>query len=237
MWARTVIPRADPRPGSTWRGGAHRHQTAARRPRPSRRARRPRPSRPLRLAPHERQRDRPERGGDDAAAEASDDALAEPQLVAGLGRRRQAQPAQMAVGLAPPVQPRDGLLADVQPLVKLTARSLRPASCGIVVSSMSSPKRGRPDSTRRISTAGSETAPRRARQRRGQPLGVGRVADQVDATSVRTASASMPSILTGALACSSRVVERRPRQTPRRAAGPISDSSPRSTVRLCSSTS
>ena len=69
-----------------------------------------------RLAAHDREADRPERGGDDGRAEAADHALAEPQLVAGRGGLGQPQAAQVAVGLAAVEEARDRLLADVATL-------------------------------------------------------------------------------------------------------------------------
>ena len=86
---------------------------------------------------HERQPDRAVRGERGAARRPTSRS---PRAAASRAdRRAQPQPAQVAVGLAAVVQPRDGLLADIAALREETARSLRPASCGIVLSSTSTP--------------------------------------------------------------------------------------------------
>src|SRR6476646_6014642 len=69
------------------------------------------------LAAHERQRDRPEPRRRRDTAEPPDDPALECELLPGSGGvRAQPQSAESAVGLAPVVQARDGLLADVAAL-------------------------------------------------------------------------------------------------------------------------
>ena len=93
----------------------------------------------LRLAAHERERDRAEPGGDAAAAHAFDGPLTQGQLLAGARRLGQAQPAQVAVGLALVVQARDRLLAHVAALGEAHRALVHPASWGMTESSRSIP--------------------------------------------------------------------------------------------------
>ena len=126
------------------------------------------------------------------------------------GRRRQAQPAQMAVGLALVEQPRDGLLADVAALGEahraLVQRGLlRDRRVVHVQAEARAPGLDAQD-------LGGRLGDRDARRARPAP----RVSRSVSAasqsrstpTSVRTASASMPSISTGCVCVLVRVAER-----------------------------
>src|SRR5918995_1086604 len=68
------------------------------------------------LATHDSERNRAEGGGDAGGPDASERALAEPDLLTGSRRPLQAQPPQMAVRLPPVVQAGHRLLADVAAL-------------------------------------------------------------------------------------------------------------------------
>src|SRR5581483_10330243 len=74
----------------------------------------PRPR--LCLAPDDGEGDRPVGGGEDRRSDPADLSVPEPDLVSVGHGRLEPQAAQMAVRLAPVVQARDGLLADVAAL-------------------------------------------------------------------------------------------------------------------------
>ena len=169
-----------------------------------------------------------------------DGALAEQQLLARGRRLGQAQPAQVAVGLALVVQARDRLLADVAALREAHRALVQPRLLGDDACrrgrSRSADARARRAGTRRPAR---RPARRRARAaRRSARSRVGGVAEQIDADvgahGQRVDAVDLDAARWRARS-SGASPRRRPRSPPRR--GPISDSRPRSSVRLCSSTS
>jgi hypothetical protein len=131
------------------------------------------------LPADERKCDRAVDWGDHRGADAADLTLSEPQRLAGRDGLGEAQPAEVAVGLAAVMEARDRLLADVAALGERDRALVEAGLLGITESSSSMPKRGRPCSTRTISATGSPTSWHA--QRRLHLVGALRVADQIDA--------------------------------------------------------
>ena len=180
----------------------------------------------------------PRRGDSAVARHASDRPAVEAELLAGLAPRPQPQPAQLAVGLAAVEQPRDGLLAHVAALGERHRALVEPRLLGDHGVVEVDPVAGPPALD--AQALGGRLAHRQSRR----------------PPRARLAARSVSPRRTGdprPRRCGSRAPGRRRRdrddhvrvllgrQTRRRrpasaASGPISDSMPRSSVRLCSST-
>ena len=109
------------------------------------------------LAAHERERDRPEAGGDAGRADPAHRPCS-PSTISAPRSAGSDRAGRAGGGWACPCSAgaRRSPGRRSSPCSKLTARSLMPASWGIVSASMSSPSRGRPDSMRRHSAASSD---------------------------------------------------------------------------------
>ena len=167
----------------------------------------------------------------------ADLALAEPQRLAVGGRAAQPQPAQVAVRLAAEVQPRDGLLADVAALLerhraRVQAGLLR--DHGVVEVDAVARPAGLDAAHLGVGLARRAPRPRRRARRRRARCRRRRTARRRRGRWRSAAPARRRSPPRGARARSSGSSSA---PAMRRASGPISDSRPRSSVRLCSSTS